>query len=278
MALAAARQVVRSENEITALTKMIMKLDCINGQYWGLTPPEIIRDIWAQFTSLCHDEDPLRLVKKKQNEALLQFYPVIRRAVFASADPFSKAVRHAVMGNTIDAMAGVYSEGATDKLAKLASQTVDGEEVRILRERVKGAEHILYFTDNCGEIVFDRILIEVIKAFFSAAVTVVVRKRPVMNDATARDARFVGLDSVADVVENDIEEPLPGTMLLSVSPRILEMIEKADLLIVKGGGNHDTMTEERSISGRTTYLFQVKCHPYSAIYRVPIGSLVIHNN
>lgn len=85
-------------------------------------------------------------------------------------------------------------------------------------------------------------------------------------------------DSVAEIVENDIEEPLPGTMLEAVSPRIFEMIEKADLLIVKGGGNHETMTEEDSIIGKTSYLFQVKCHPYSTIYRVPIGSLVIRNN
>jgi uncharacterized protein with ATP-grasp and redox domains len=38
------------------------------------------------------------------------------------------------------------------------------------------------------------------------------------------------------------------------------------------------MTEEPSIVGKTSYLFQAKCYPYSKMHRVPVGSLVIVND
>ena len=224
------------------------------------------------------DKNPLRETKKKQNEAVLQLYPEIKRSVFAAADPFSEAVRFAIIGNSIDVLVDGLEKGASGMIAEFSEQNVDSEQVGIFRSRLSRAKNILYFTDNCGEIVFDRILIEVMKEFLGVTVTVITKKSPGMNDATVQDAQFVGLGSVAEILENGIEKPLAGTMLRAVSPRILSLVEKADLLILKGGGNYDTMTEEPSIVGKTSYLFQAKCYPYSAMYGVPVGALVIVNN
>jgi len=49
------------------------------------------------------------------------------------------------------------------------------------------------------------------------------------------------------------------------------------LSLIAGAGNYDTMTEESSLAGKMTYLFQAKCRPYSILHHVPVGSLLIYN-
>ena len=278
MGLQVAREVLKDENKVIHLMKDVLRLESLTTSVANLTPPEIIRDIWSLITEMAGNEDPLRTVKTDQNETILQFCPRIKESVLTSPDPFSEAVRLAIIGNSIDVLVDGLEKGAAGMLAAFSGQSVDSEQVRVLRSRIEQAERILYLTDNCGEIVFDRILIEVMKEFLGASVTVITRTLPAMNDANLEDARFVGLDAAAEILENGIEKPIPGTMLRAVSPRILSLIEQADLLILKGGGNYDTMTEEPSIVGKTSYLFQAKCHPYSMVHRVPVGSLVIVNN
>jgi len=62
---------------------------------------------------------------------------------------------------------------------------------------VESAEKILYLADNCGEIVFDRLLIEQLPA---GRVTVAVRGGPVINDAVRRDAETAGLPGIVKVI------------------------------------------------------------------------------
>lgn len=278
MGLQVAREVLKDEDKVMRLMKDVLRLESLNTSVANLAPPEIIRDIWSLITEMAGNEDPLRKVKTDQNEAILQFYPRIRESVLASPDPFSEAVRLAIIGNSIDVLVDGLEKGAAGMLTAFSGQSVNSEQVQIFRSRIEQAERILYLTDNCGEIVFDRILIEVIKRFLGTSVTVITKTLPAMNDANLEDARFVGLDTVAEILENGMEKPIPGTMLTAVSPRIQSLIKQADLLILKGGGNYDTMTEEPSIVGKTSYLFQAKCYPYSVIHRVPVGSLVIVNN
>ena len=59
------------------------------------------------------------------------------------------------------------------------------------------AHRVVYLTDNCGEIVFDRLLVGFLKAHGSH-VTVAVRDAPILNDATMEDALALGFDKVAD--------------------------------------------------------------------------------
>ena len=53
-------------------------------------------------------------------------------------------------------------------------------------------KRVVYFTDNCGEIVFDRLLLEYLHANGSE-ITLVVRDAPILNDATMEEAEQFGL-------------------------------------------------------------------------------------
>ena len=61
----------------------------------------------------------------------------------------------------------------------------------------------MYITDNCGEIVLDKLVIKVLKSYYpDLDITVIVRGFPVVNDATMEDALETGLADVVTVIGN----------------------------------------------------------------------------
>ncbi|MGD9321226.1 MAG: ARMT1-like domain-containing protein, partial [Desulfobacteraceae bacterium] len=111
--------------------------------------------------------------------------------------------------------------------------------------KLNSAKRLLYIGDNAGEIVFDKLLVETIREGQDIEVFFVVKSVPVLNDATLKEAQYVGVDKVATVIENGIDSPLPGTILKRCSREVRELVEGADLIISKGGANFDTLDEER---------------------------------
>lgn len=56
---------------------------------------------------------------------------------------------------------------------------------------------LVYLTDNCGEIVLDKLLIEFLKKQYPALrITAIVRGEAVINDATVEDAKETGLTDI----------------------------------------------------------------------------------
>ncbi|MGD9076184.1 MAG: ARMT1-like domain-containing protein, partial [Desulfobacteraceae bacterium] len=91
--------------------------------------------------------------------------------------------------------------------------------------------------------------IETIREGQDVEIFFVVRSVPILNDVTLREAQFVGMDRVATVIRNGIDSPLPGTILKRCSRELRELVERADLIISKGGGNFDTLDEESERNG-----------------------------
>ncbi len=87
--------------------------------------------------------------------------------------------------------------------------------VEDLRRDIEHAERILYLTDDCGEIAFDRLLVERLPV---ERVTVAVRGEPILNDATMEDARTVGLSDLVEVIDNGSDAP--GHTPRRLQPRV----------------------------------------------------------
>ena len=61
----------------------------------------------------------------------------------------------------------------------------------------------MYITDNCGEIVLDKIFIEELKKRYkNLEIIVMVRGGLAINDATIEDAEEVGLTKIVSVISN----------------------------------------------------------------------------
>ena len=69
--------------------------------------------------------------------------------------------------------------------------------IRHFCQDMKKASTFVYITDNCGEIVLDKIAIQILKKRFpNVRITVLVRGLPAGNDATMEDAQMCGLTDI----------------------------------------------------------------------------------
>jgi len=100
-----------------------------------------------------------------------------------------------------------------------------------------------------------------------------VRGFPVINDATLDDAETAGLAGVARVIANGSDAP--GTLVEECSGEFRDEFHRADLIIAKGQGNYETLSETDK---RVFFLLTVKCPMIGADIGAPVGALVVRDN
>lgn len=276
MALETCRTLTQDVSQLRDLMGKVLALAPMKGGRWDLTAPDLVEEVWSVLCEFAGNNDPLRDIKADQNRKALELASYALRAVAQSDNPFLEAVKFAIAGNQLDVMldtkTGLKKEGVSD--AAMSNESINN--ANELKKRVKETQKIIYFTDNSGEVIFDRILMEQIKAISSAELILVARTLPILNDVTASEARSLGLGDVAKIIENGIQEPLAGTTLSKASGEIKDLVRETNVIIAKGVGNLDTMTEEESLRGKTFFLFHGKCRPSCSVQNAPLGSLVVY--
>jgi damage-control phosphatase, subfamily I len=150
-------------------------------------------------------------------------------------------------------------------------KSIDEEAVLSLREAINAADKVLFLCDNAGEIVFDQYLIQDTPC---EKFTCAVRGAPVINDALLEDARVAGLTDLVKVISNGSD--IPGTVLEACSTEFKKTFFDADVVIAKGQGNFETLSE--LTSKRIFFLLQVKCLVIARDIGFPVGTFVIRDN
>ena len=126
---------------------------------------------------------------------------------------------------------------------------------------MENARTLVYLTDNCGEIVLDKLFIKQIKETFPGLnITAMVRGGDVINDATLVDAKEVGLTEIVPCMGNG--NAAPGTIVGRLSEEARETLFHADVIISKGQGNFESLYGEKL---NPYYLFLCKCELF--VYR-----------
>ena len=187
-----------------------------------------------------------------------------------------QAIMYAMLGNYIDfgAMAKVDEETLNQMLDNTQSIRFEKEELENLRNDLAMAKKVVFLTDNCGEIVFDKLLIKTMSILYpNITIDAIVRGKPVLNDATMDDAKQVGLDLLVNVLDNGTD--IAGTCLHKISELAKEKIEQADVVIAKGQGNFETM---RYCKKNVYYLFLCKCKLFAERFGVPLYSGMLVND
>lgn len=218
-------------------------------------------------------KDPFGAIKSEYNQIALQLYPELKKKVEQSGDPLWTAARLAIAGNVIDF--GIFTSvdilGTIDR-ALHNPLTIDG--YQSFRSAVDEHHEVLYLLDNAGEIVFDKLLIDVLGSM-GKKVRAVVKGAPVLNDATREDAAEVGLAEVGEVIDNGSD--CIGTILEMTSPEFNQAFREAPLIISKGQGNFETLGDTPGLERgkRIFYLLQSKCEVVSAELGIARGSMLL---
>jgi uncharacterized protein with ATP-grasp and redox domains len=267
--LVAARKLALSEKSTEFLLREMLTF--LSQWEWQVPPPVIARETQRLIRTLTNNADPYFEQKRADTRAALDLLPEIELNVAGSAWPFLSAVRFSVAGNAIDfGAASGWDSSIESTFQKALTGDLDEEAVSRLERVISASKNILFLTDNCGEIVFDRPLLKLIG---SDKVTVCVRGEPVLNDATMDDAKRSGLTETFRVVSNGSD--VPGTWIDTCSQDFRMLFEKVDFIIAKGQGNYECLsTTRRSIC----FLFMVKCPFVAEQVGMPTGSHVVYFN
>ena len=237
---------------------------------WDSTPPELAREVHRLVRRYSGDADPYKKVKEDSNKEALMLYPRMKKIVQESDDPMVTAARIATAGNIIDFGAVVeYDLEAT--ISQVLEKRFAVDDSAAFRKKLGKASSIIYFMDNAGEIVFDKLFVETLLGEFDIAnVDFVVKGGPILNDATILDARSVGLDEIPRVSFLKITNGEPGSGPPRRSDEVRSWIKSHDLTISKGQGNYEEMSEYSGIF----FLLIAKCPLIANNISVNIGDIV----
>ena len=244
-------------------------LSTLREKSFDTTPPSIGRDIHSIVKTLTGNNDPYARVKRESNTIALKLVASLKDHIKNSSDPFETALRLAIAGNIIDYGQGdrIDQETIQHSISQCLNQPIERDSIEELKEELSRASNILYLADNAGEIVFDRLLIDELKQY---PVSLAVRGRPIINDALMEDAVAAGIDKVVEVIDNGTD--IPGTIIEECSPEFRERFANADLIISKGQGNYETLSNSPQ---KIFFLLKVKCPVISRDIGCREGDIVV---
>jgi len=220
-------------------------------------PPLISEDVYGTIKKTLGIDDPYREIKKKYNDIALGYQNFMEKEVFNSDNPLLFAIRLALAGNIIDFGSQVGRFDLESTIEDTIHNPLDLTDFDRFVAEMEEAKNVVLLLDNAGEIVFDKILIKTIKRLYpNIDVSAIVRGGPIINDVTIEDARYVGLDEVANVVSSG--QDIPGFWPETASLKAREVFSSADVVISKGQGNFETLSEIDDL--RVYFLFLVKCN------------------
>ena len=233
---------------------------------YSLSPAYMSRIVYRAIRKITGVVDPFKKEKVKSNKLALKLYPQLKERIRRAKEPLEEATKLAILGNTID-----FGIGDSFNLEKELNSEGNfpifyyEEFKKFLKKNTK----ILYIADNCGETVFDRLLIEEM----GKGVIYAVRSAPIINDATIEDAKFCGIDKIAKLIPSG--SPISGTPLELCSQEFLSFFNQSSFIISKGQGNFETLSEaNRPIF----FLLKAKCSIVARELNCKIGDMILKYN
>jgi uncharacterized protein with ATP-grasp and redox domains len=251
------------EDPAERLALMEEVLGRLQQDFSGKIPAElgtlIHRTIWRKT-----GKDPYAALKEKSNRIASEIVTPLREAGFT----LRSAACAAVAGNAIDF--GV--DGSRNALETLQDELKQGlavDHFERLQREVEQARTILYLTDNCGEVVFDLLLVELLVKMGKEMI-VSPKAEPILNDATVADLQSLGFSGLARLVPH--AKASIGLSLDKAPADFLEVWDRADLVIAKGMGHYETLY---GIQKGIVFLLKAKCIPVAESLGVQVGDHVL---
>ena len=236
------------------------------------SPPENAVAVYGKIAEITGVRDPFAEVKAGSTRFALDLRDEVRARISAAEDSLYTAVRCAIAANIID-YGTQQPFDALHVLRACMDRPLALDEYSRFRGAVTGSAgvRVLYLADNCGEIVFDGLLVEQLQKL-GCEVTLAVRGEVILNDATLADAGASGLADLCPVISNGTG--CPGTPLAGCSEEFRQAFARAGVIVSKGQGNYETLS---AAAAPLFFLLTVKCpvvaRQISAEQNIPQGVL-----
>ncbi|MDR1007409.1 MAG: ARMT1-like domain-containing protein [Campylobacteraceae bacterium] len=240
---------------------------------YALTPPQNAYKLYEEIASFLNTEDIYKEIKATSTKKAEELLPECEKLLRNASDILLSAAKIAVAGNVMD-LASRVQYGLKEELKNITNLKFEIDDFYILKDALASAREIVYICDNAGEEVFDKLFIRTIKRFYPLNhIYYFTRGKPIINDITYKDAINSGLNEYAEVIDSGV--PTPGFVYSMASHEAQEKFKRADIIIAKGMGNFECMSENEQTN--IFYLFKVKCAPVGRFAQAKLGSIVCKN-
>ncbi|MFO8079472.1 MAG: ARMT1-like domain-containing protein [Armatimonadota bacterium] len=237
---------------------------------WRATPIDLGMPVHKIVREITGVDDPFADAKRKATATALSALDELRARVAQADDPLRMAVRISVAGNIID-LGALASFDLEETLDRVATADFAVDHYHALRSALEDAQSLLFFADNAGEIVFDRLLLETIERRWDPEITLVVKSGPFINDATVEDARASGLDQLDRLEMREVSNGDDDGAPTYASEEIDQWIAEHDVVIAKGQANYEGLSER----GDVFFLLMAKCPCVADVIGVNVGDFVL---
>ncbi len=222
--------------------------------------------------------DPFLKLKRITNKRALKVLPILEGQVQRQKrfeDAFKLAVKGSICGNAIDFEVESYRFNPEDFeriLLNCLKEDLSIDDTNKLAKLLSKSSEVLYLLDNAGEIVFDKLLIKIISERYRCKIFAAVKEGAVLNDATLEDAKQIGLDEIATIITTGNDHI--GICLEESSREFLNRLREADIVVAKGQGYYESLTEI-NLGVPRCYVLRAKCIKVAEELKVPINGNVV---
>ncbi len=232
--------------------------------------PMVSRDIHELLKPYATIPDAYEQEKIASNTEMMSLYNALKKRIEQSKHPELTALKIAIAGNIIDFGPG-HQFNILETIDHVLANDFSIDDSFTLFNKIRSSNKILWLGDNTGEIVADKLLIEWLGL---DNVVFAVRGYPVLNDATLKEAKDIGLDKITTLISNGSNAP--STLLNETSSEFMKHYRQADLIISKGQGNLEGLMHEND--PRIFFLLMVKCAYIGNLMGVKKGDFIVKAN
>lgn len=225
-------------------------------------PVVLARQLQEILKETAGDVDPF-IADKEKEMALARR---LASGLAPQSDSLEELIAFSALGNALDFFK--TEEEILADMERGVEFTID-DRARFLSRLGRGTK-ILFLADNSGEAFFDLPLVTLLDEM--GEVVYAVKGGAVQNDLTMEDVRRAGLDSqIKRVISTGMASP--GLELSLASKEFLQEFRSAHLIIAKGMGHYETLSE-MGLGEKVFYILKAKCLPVARSLGVPLGSYV----
>ncbi len=250
--------------------------EAFSGMKTDIAPVEMADIIYSLIEEELGIQDIFEKPKRQANLMAMNIVKYIEKDPERDTWPLEVYAKLSALGNHIDMGAHDVDLDKFEKEIIYNAFHLDFEVDHFddFEARLKDARNLLYILDNAGEIVFDKLFIQKISEYYpNLKIYAAVRGRPIINDVTMKEAEFIKLNDVCEVIDSG--SIYPGTILEKTTDVFREVFSKADVIISKGQGNFEGLSKDAC--EKLYFCLMSKCGTISKYLGVKRGTSLFSN-
>lgn len=269
-----------TEQKEKLLKKIIEKTE---KEFDQIKLPDYSTEIFSIIAQETGTSDPFLEIKKESNKYFQDLVPKIIDSFEGKVvrDVVYELFLYTIAANMVDFSTGGHTVDL-DEIAKTIIQ-FPNEGLAVndfgkLYDYITNAKKIVYLSDNCGEVVIDNLMVELLVKTLKKETYLGLKGGPVANDCSLEDFERDKLP--LNATETFIVSNSFGYNLHQVTEKFKDLMKDANLLIVKGQSNYETtlnnLVRYPDLNFPPTFcILRTKCLVITGNLGVPLGSNVI---